>query len=495
MHLQGHSASVAGGAARGRRYAAALMRRNLSDKNVAFIVIVAIFVFLTSIALLGVILAKRRRRRQRQGKKTGDPRRDVVDNMLSAWQPDGSRYERAWEDDATDRRQSPHRLSRPSPRLSGGDERRRTSEVNVSRANINGAGAGLSSRHGSRNTVAVEAAAEADVDRSASIRSVMTLPPYSFMASTNEQVLGREGERDGIDVVIALPTDEDREALREEEMDTLYQIRLARRRQIVERDELRRQQNEARRRNDGEALAEIRAHSRTTTSTGELDELRREVSRIQETRQRSVSRVSYADLGVARPDGTRIRANSNESERMGLLSDAASIALSSQSCAPSLARHRRGRSASSLVSVDSDLLPPNSARAGGGSHSEAPPPQGGHARARSNPELAEADLGDVAMPPPDYHDVPLDDDAELTQSTTPLDEPPPDYPGPVRSAAEWSEHGARPSASGGPEAAATGSGKTQTGRRIGGIPQLPSLRISGLPAIVIEPSSAQPVSR
>ncbi|XP_044715435.1 uncharacterized protein HRG_11014 [Hirsutella rhossiliensis] len=468
MHLQGHSASVAGGAARGRRYAAALMRRNLSDKNVAFIVIVAIFVFLTSIALLGVILAKRRRRRQRQGKKTGDPRRDVVDNMLSAWQPDGSRYERAWEDDATDRRQSPHRLSRPSPRLSGGDERRRTSEVNVSRANINGAGAGLSSRHGSRNTVAVEAAAEADVDRSASIRSVMTLPPYSFMASTNEQVLGREGERDGIDVVIALPTDEDREALREEEMDTLYQIRLARRRQIVERDELRRQQNEARRRNDGEALAEIRAHSRTTTSTGELDELRREVSRIQETRQRSVSRVSYADLGVARPDGTRIRANSNESERMGLLSDAASIALSSQSCAPSLARHRRGRSASSL---------------------------GGHARARSNPELAEADLGDVAMPPPDYHDVPLDDDAELTQSTTPLDEPPPDYPGPVRSAAEWSEHGARPSASGGPEAAATGSGKTQTGRRIGGIPQLPSLRISGLPAIVIEPSSAQPVSR
>jgi hypothetical protein len=41
-------------------------------------------------------------------------------------------------------------------------------------------------------------------------------------------------------------------------------------------------------------------------------------------RDRRVSSVSYADLGVARHDGTRIRANSNESERP-LLDSAASI--------------------------------------------------------------------------------------------------------------------------------------------------------------------------
>ncbi|EQK97871.1 hypothetical protein OCS_06416 [Ophiocordyceps sinensis CO18] len=481
---------IAGGAALHRRGAVAMVRRNLSDKNVAFIAIVAVFVLLTAIALLGVICAKRRRRRQRQGEQAGNHEHGVVDNMLSVWQHDGSRYERAWGGDTTDSRRSPRRPSQPSPRVNGG-ERRRASEANNTSRTINGAGAGLSS-HGSRNTVASEAVAEPDVDRSTSIRSVMTLPPYSCIASHNEQVMGREGERDGIDVVIALPTDDDDEALREEEMDALYQIRLARRRQIAERDELRRQQNEARRRDDGEALAEIRAQSRTAPNIGELDELRREVSRIQETRQRSLSRVSYADLGVARPDGTRIRANSNESERVGLLSDAASIALSSQSCAPSLALHRRGRSASSLVSVDSDHH--NLARSRGGSQSEVPSSRGGDPRARPNPELVEADLGDVEMPPPDYHSASPDDGAELTQSTTALDEPPPDYPGLVRPATE-SERGAWLAAPGDPEAAGAGSGKTQTGRRVGGIPQLPSLRISGLPAIVIEPSSAQPVSR
>src|ERR1041384_6374266 len=49
----------------------------------------------------------------------------------------------------------------------------------------------------------------ATVDRNTSVRSVMTLPAYRHKATEEEQVLGREGERDGIDVVVELPTAED----------------------------------------------------------------------------------------------------------------------------------------------------------------------------------------------------------------------------------------------------------------------------------------------
>lgn len=324
----------------------------------------------------------------------------------------------------------------------------------------------------------------------------MTLPAYRLTAATNEQVLGREGERGGVDVIVDYPTIEDEEALREEEMDTLYQIRVARRRQIEEREELRRQRDEARRRNDGGALAEIRARSRAASNTSQLDDLRREVGRIQENRQRSVSSVSYADLGVARHDGTRIRANSNESERMGLLSDAASIAMSNRSGAPSPALHRREPSASSLVSIDSDFPPPTLARLRSESQLSPSRLSIGGERAGSSPELVEADLGEETMPPPGYEDVSLDDSDELRRSTTPLHDPPPDYPGPYRSASQRSER--RPSAASAvaelePEEDA--SRTPQTTRGVGGVPRLPSLRISSLPAIVIEPSNEEPGGR
>ena len=80
---------------------------------------------------------------------------------------------------------------------------------------------------------------------------------------------------------------------------------------------------------------------------------------IQEHRSRSrdsrVSSVSYAELGVARHDGTRLRANSNESERP-LLDSAASIGGGSLRHWPtndsaSLHSHHRDPSASSFVSV------------------------------------------------------------------------------------------------------------------------------------------------
>lgn len=167
-----------------------------------------------------------------------------------------------------------------------------------------------------------------ELDRRTSVRSVITLPAYRPDADNGEQVLGREGERDGVDVIVELPTAEDAENLREEEMETLYQIRQTRRRQNQEREDRRRERQEAQQRGDQRALAQIRASTRAANEDHSLDELRANVGRIQENRNRSVSSVSYGELGVARHDGSRLRASSNDSERMGLLSDAASITLS-----------------------------------------------------------------------------------------------------------------------------------------------------------------------
>jgi len=336
------------------------------------------------------------------------------------------------------------------------------------------------------------------VDRNTSIRSIMTLPVYRPRASNTEQVLGREGERDGIDVVVEQPTAEEIEALREDEMETLYNIRLARRQEIAEREERRRLRRDARDRNDVVALEELRTRARAASNNTLVEELREEHQRIKEQRQRAVSSVSYADLGVARHDGTRIRANSTESERVGLLSDAASFAASStRSGVPSTlqgGRHRRERSASSVMSIDSDLPSPGLTRSRANSRPETPRLATG--RAGSSPEIIEADLGDADKPPhspPGYEDVSLED--VRSAATTPQNEPPPDYPGPSQAqdgdatrrddhpavANEDEEVRGRPQAD-----------NRRLSRGVGGVPQLPSLRLNRLPQIVIEPSSARP---
>src|SRR5437762_7384266 len=48
---------------------------------------------------------------------------------------------------------------------------------------------------------AATAAAAAGVDRNTSVRRVMTLPVYSQSPKETEQVIGREGERAGMDTV------------------------------------------------------------------------------------------------------------------------------------------------------------------------------------------------------------------------------------------------------------------------------------------------------
>ena len=308
------------------------------------------------------------------------------------------------------------------------------------------------------------------VDRNTSIRSIMTLPAYRQTASTTEQVIGREGDRDGVDVIVDLPTAEEEEAAREEEMETIYQVRLARRDQNSAREDRNRERREARERNDRAAIEDIRTRATAATRDTTVEDLRREVSRIKDNRQRSVSSVSYGDLGVARHDGTRIRANSNETERMGLLSDAASIALSTRSGAVSPGLHQRHGSASSVRSIDS-------------ADGRITPRPGD--RAGSSPELVEADPGGESMPPPEYEDVSLEDDdadgargAALARSTTPLHEPPPDYPGPYRTDSDSSGEVVA--------AARRRDGATAGLGGAGDAPQLPRLNMSEVPEIVID---------
>lgn len=216
----------------------------------------------------------------------------------------------------------------------------------------------------------------ATIDRNTSVRSVMTLPAYSRSVRENERVLGREGERDGIDVVIEAPeTAEEEEARREEEMASLYRIRLQRRQEVAERDERRRRRREARARGDHAELQRLRQESVLAVEQREISGAQALIAEHQsQSRERRVSSVSYADLGIARHDGTRVRANSNESHRPLLDSAASMSGIRPWSAHDSLAAasvHRRDRSVSDVSDVsesdgggESMILHPPFGRAG-----------------------------------------------------------------------------------------------------------------------------------
>ncbi|KAI1108818.1 hypothetical protein F5Y14DRAFT_434698 [Nemania sp. NC0429] len=342
-----------------------------------------------------------------------------------------------------------------------------------------------------------------NIDRNTSIRSIMTLPSYSKTANADEQVLGVAGDRDGVDIILELPSAEEHEALRDEEMETMYQIRLAGRQRNAEREERRRLTQEARERGDTAALDELRARRRAANEDTTIEELRETQGQLRSHRERAVSSVSYRDLGVARHDGSRIRANSTESERVGLLSDAASVAVLSTRSASAMSNHRdpeigsitvdtrspsahshqRMRSVGSILSLNEngDVSPL--------SGTTTPRLGGHHTRAGSSPEIVtEADLGDSDMPPPDYEDLSLDDARSGATTPVMIYDAPPDYSG----------HGRiREDSESGDLASVTGDDRSRrpsqlSSRGVGGVPQLPSLRIRELPQIVIEPSTAHP---
>ena len=201
--------------------------------------------------------------------------------------------------------------------------------------------------------------ASAAVDRNTSIRSVMTLPPYKPAPGEHERVLGREGERGGIDMVVEFPeTTEEQEERRDAQMESLYQIRVARRQENAEREDRRRRRREARERGDTATLELLRreraerdrANSGANGPSDSVSSLAANVLAENEARERErrISSVSYADVGLARHDGTRIRASS-ESEHP-LLESAATPGMGDLP-SPGFLRHARGRSGSSALSM------------------------------------------------------------------------------------------------------------------------------------------------
>ncbi|PHH82472.1 hypothetical protein CDD82_5885 [Ophiocordyceps australis] len=429
-----------------KRNAGQLVPRRLGEKSVAVIAIFSLLALMSLFACLLVKFAKVHRRRRlgrRLGAKTDQQRYRPWNKWFrSLLRRKGGSYDEARGSDDIERRYTQHRLGDATSRLGQASRQQQPPPPRPPSPRASP----RSSRRPASGTddASREPATNTAVDRVASKRSVMTLPPYSHFAALDEQVVGREGERAGIDTIEYMPTAEEQEALREAEMEALFRIRLAGRRQAEERHELRRL------RNDSRALAQ----PPTRPSNTDIAHLQREAVEIQESRQRSVSSVSYADVGVARHDGTRLRANSTESERMGLLSDAASMAAS--------LGHARQRSTSSLTM-------------------QAPPSWSGLDATQG---VAEADLGDEAMPPPDYHEVALDDavsdhlDAVGNGDGSAMSEAPPEYHGgPPAQAQDARGRDAR---------AQDARVQDARARGLGGVPQLPSLRISRLPSIVFE---------
>ncbi|OCT46492.1 hypothetical protein CLCR_01939 [Cladophialophora carrionii] len=270
----------------------------------------------------------------------------------------------------------------------------------------------------------------AGVDRNTSVRSVMTLPAYSRTPKDTEQVIGREGERGGMDTVVEFPeTVDEEENRREEQMESLYQIRLARRREIAEREERRRERREARDRGDTARLEQLRRESRqrASESAASLNGgasvsaatlIAEHQSRGRESR---VSSVAYGSLGEVRHDGTRLRANSNDSERGGLLSGAAPMGQNTGrarglSDATSMHSRERSGSAISISTMGSDSYPqptPGSERRqsddpqSGGTSNSSPtanrftPDESTGSEDIGESRLQPSDLGD-ANRPPDY---------------------------------------------------------------------------------------------
>ena len=304
------------------------------------------------------------------------------------------------------------------------------------------------------------AAAIADgVDRHTSVRSVMTLPPYSHVPRETEEVIGREGERDGLDMVVEFPeTQEDEEHERERQMESLYQIRVARRQEITDREARRQARRDARAAGDYATLEQLRRESRQRAQgTSLADGANGSASVSAATllaehqsrgRDRRISEVTYASVGRVRHDGTRLRANSDDSES-GLLESAAGMGehggrSRGNSDAPSLSStleqpHFRDRSGSALsVSTNaSDLdnhipgtaTPPSISRGARGS-AESDPTTSGTSNsspqaARFTPEASTGsdDISEVRMLesvdsplPPDYEHLDWGDAPAYTEA-------------------------------------------------------------------------------
>ncbi|GKZ36755.1 hypothetical protein AbraIFM66950_007952 [Aspergillus brasiliensis] len=240
-----------------------------------------------------------------------------------------------------------------------------------------------------------------NVRRDTSVRSVITLPAYSPSPKPTEQVIAREGERAGMDMVVEFPeTAEEEENRREELMESLYQIRLQRREELADREWRRQERREARARGDYLRLEELRQESRararsSASANGSGSNLSAALAESRNRgRDRRISSVSYAELGHVRHDGSRIRATSPDSDRRPLLTDASAPDRSSGSILTGV--HSRGESYSSYQSgatnvSDADTLTQVQSHAASA-----------HSADRPSISVDEGDVGELNIPPPEY---------------------------------------------------------------------------------------------
>ncbi|KAJ5108019.1 hypothetical protein N7456_004694 [Penicillium angulare] len=245
----------------------------------------------------------------------------------------------------------------------------------------------------------------AGVQRETSIRSIITLPAYSPSPKPTEQIIAREGEREGMDMVVEFPeTTEEQETRREDQMESLYQLRLQRRQELADRESRRQERRDARARGDSTRLEELAAESRArsnrrreanssntslTASTVIAEHQSRE-------RDRRISSVSYASLGHVRHDGSRLRADSHESDHHPLLDNtASSVSSTSLMDQQSSYRSRVESQASSIMTTETGMT-------------ESDPlvlrPTSTRGSSRPISQIGEGDVGALTIPPPPEYD-------------------------------------------------------------------------------------------
>ena len=256
-------------------------------------------------------------------------------------------------------------------------------------------------------------------------------------------------------------TEAELEVRREEEMESLYQIRQARRQEVQAREERRRQRREAREAGDWARLEQLRIQSQmraraesgasvapsagsSTTNLNNSDVLIAELASTREggNRDRRVSSVSYAELGLARHDGTRIRADSVESDNRPLLDSAASMGghhsrhtsqipsrQGSPFRPPVLPHHRREFSTGSIITVDSSVPDTPRTSTHGTRSGSGDEPQ------RLTPHSSSDDNSEAPIPsgePPRYEDeVMLERGAHQEDEEAEEEEEAPPYSSPI----------------------------------------------------------------
>ena len=290
-------------------------------------------------------------------------------------------------------------------------------------------------------------------DRHTSVRSTITLPSYTPTPRETESVMGRAGERTE-DTIVEFPEDEEEvEQRRDEEMESLFQIRQARRDERTVREERARLRREAQEAGDQETLRALRDMAAAPRSADDPTGQRSVDALIREHKARNraprTAAVQYAEVGVARLDGSRVRADSAASDKAPLLDAAAGMGSggrpradtgdSSRSRSRTPGRrffgHIRNISQSSLRITSNDMSDDE------GSIDDLTPQ---HSRAPSR--MSEIDLNDQVIPrtlsgrvvdPPQYTNIEMtspnlrEPERAATRDTLPRAVPgetPPSYP-------------------------------------------------------------------